>query len=105
MRVIGNEMVRLSEIEIDRKQHLVDVLRSNFAWVAVDLHDRIAGASEQFTISPDNLYSNEIISGFLTEAIALRVLVLQEFPHNSQPYRALSHVIFYLQSTNQQINE
>jgi hypothetical protein len=89
-------VVRLSEIEIDPNQHLIDVLRSNGAWIAVKLHDRIHIKSAGFKIDPNKIYSVSEIQDLLSEAIAIRHIVREEFDQNSQPYHALSHVIFYL---------
>lgn len=91
-------MVRLSEISISRDQHLIDTLRSDNAFASVELHNRMQTESSNFSIRPSKLYTLDILDSLLSEAISLRRLVATEFPQDSQPVLALSHVIFYLQS-------
>jgi len=100
MPVWQEKMVRLSEIEINRDRHLMDIIRSATASDAINLHDSIYSESKGFTIRPLLLYPSDSITTLLSETISLRRIISEEFDQDSQPYLALSHVIFYLQSAD-----
>jgi len=91
-------MVRLSEITINQNQHILDTLISSTAYDAVELHDIVRSHTNNFVSDPLLVYTDIEIQQLLSTAISVRHYIAQEFSQDSQPYRALSHVIFYLQT-------
>jgi hypothetical protein len=95
-----NQVIRLVEIVIDPAQSLLDTISSGNAYDAVVFHDRVKSTTGDFKLNPLAVYTEMEITNLLETAISLRALVAEEFSSHSQPYRALSHVIFYSQTHN-----
>ena len=88
--------MRISEIEIDPSIRTRDILIDTEYDIAVKVHNLLQLDSKNFTIPVLALMNNADRRNELEIALGIRRLVVH-LGENSQPYRAISQVIWYLQ--------